>query len=62
MAVSDASDKIENLLQKAEHSGVFATLCRNLQDENLLRHKLSAQVVIGTITLCNLQFGKINIT
>ena len=37
-------------------------ICHNLQDENLLRHKLSAQVVIRTITLCNLQFGKINIT
>lgn len=36
MAVSDASDKIENLLQKAEHSGVCATLCRNLQDENFV--------------------------
>lgn len=48
---------------KNQNSGVlWATLCHNLQDENLLRHKLSAQVVIRTITLCNLQFGKINIT
>ena len=48
---------------KKQNSGVlWPTLCHNLQDENLLRHKLSAQVVIRTITLCNLQFGKINIT
>ena len=48
---------------KNQNSGVlYATLCHNLQDENLLSHKLSAQVVIRTITLCNLQFGKINIT
>ena len=48
---------------KNQNSGVLcATLCHNLQDENLLSHKLSAQVVIRTITLCNLQFGKINIT
>ena len=48
---------------KKQNSGVLCTtLRRNLQDENLLRHKLSAQVVIGTITLWNLQFGKINIT
>ena len=48
---------------KNQNSGVLcATLCHNLQDENLLSHKLSAQVVIRTITLCNSQFGKINIT
>ena len=62
MAVFDTSDKIESLL-KNQNSGVLcATLRHNLQDENLLSHKLSAQVVIRTITLCNLQFGKINIT
>ena len=62
VAVCDTSDKLK-VCCKNQNSGVLsATLCHNLQDENLLRHKLSAQVVIRTITLCNLQFGKINIT